>query len=113
MSDIECQRCGETRAGLEASPIPGVLGERVLAHICRSCYEAWQQESASIIQDKGWSLKQQEDRAELLSRFNSFMGFDADGEVGDQEPDVVETPVDEPLQRICLPTDGPRPYWPF
>ena len=112
VSDIQCQRCGETRDGLDASPIPGVLGERVLAHICRVCYEAWQQHCAEFVRSENLALDQKADRARLLDRFNEFFGFESGVSSAPASPEMARV-VEKEREPICLPTYGPRPYWPF
>lgn len=41
MSEIECSRCGARKEGLARPPLPGELGERLRAHVCRECWAEW------------------------------------------------------------------------
>jgi hypothetical protein len=89
-----------------------VLGEQLLARICRVCYEAWETEAAAFIKHNQLSLKQPADRVRLLERFNAFMGLEAGASALDRGPEAGRS-AEREREPICLPAYGPRPYWPF
>lgn len=41
MADVRCAKCGSEAPGLERAPIPGPVGEAVLANTCASCWKEW------------------------------------------------------------------------
>ena len=41
MPDINCRRCGQTRAGFERPPFPGPIGQRIVEEICQDCWGHW------------------------------------------------------------------------
>ena len=49
MSDITCIRCGETRARLNAPPLPTELGGRIYDAVCQMCWKDWLKEQTAMI----------------------------------------------------------------
>ena len=62
---VTCSRCGETREGLGAAPLPGALGAAILAHTCATCWEAWKQEQVRVINHYSLRPQLREDREKL------------------------------------------------
>jgi len=41
MAVVHCKRCGQDKPGLDEAPYSNELGENVLLHTCRDCWQAW------------------------------------------------------------------------
>jgi Fe-S cluster biosynthesis and repair protein YggX len=49
MSNVACHRCGQSRPGLDESPLPGAWGTAVQAETCIECWRAWSEEQTRLI----------------------------------------------------------------
>lgn len=65
--NITCARCGETREGLAAAPLPGALGASILLHTCAACWEAWRLEQVKVINHYSLRPHLREDREQLYA----------------------------------------------
>lgn len=75
MSDITCQRCGQTRAGFEKAPI-GVMGataERLVAEICQQCWADWLKQQTMLINHYGLNLMDAQARTFLSRNRDGFL----------------------------------------
>jgi Fe-S cluster biosynthesis and repair protein YggX len=52
MPEVSCSRCGSTAAGLERAPLPGAIGEAVLAETCASCWREWLATQVKLINEQ-------------------------------------------------------------
>jgi Fe-S cluster biosynthesis and repair protein YggX len=41
MAVVTCSRCKQQAEGLARAPIPGPLGELILAKVCSTCWKEW------------------------------------------------------------------------
>lgn len=41
MAIVTCTRCKNAKPGLERAPIPGAMGETILANVCAGCWKEW------------------------------------------------------------------------
>lgn len=41
MAIVTCTRCKTDRPGLERAPLPGELGQTILANVCSACWKEW------------------------------------------------------------------------
>ena len=41
MATVRCTRCKTERAGLERAPLPGQVGQTILANVCAVCWKEW------------------------------------------------------------------------
>jgi len=57
---FKCSRCGRPDAQLERRPFKGPLGEKVFAHVCRSCWREWIPMGTKVINELGLSLSSPE-----------------------------------------------------
>jgi Fe-S cluster biosynthesis and repair protein YggX len=53
MPDVTCSRCGQLKPGLEAAPLPGEVGQVVLAETCADCWRDWTEEQTRLINHLG------------------------------------------------------------
>ena len=50
-SSIRCSRCARDVAPLDKTPMPGPLGEEVLARVCADCWSEWQKAEVMVINE--------------------------------------------------------------
>ena len=48
---IRCSRCERDEAPLDKAPMPGLLGEEVLARVCTGCWSEWQKAEVMVINE--------------------------------------------------------------
>ncbi|RME73249.1 MAG: Fe-S cluster protector protein [Planctomycetota bacterium] len=81
-TSVHCTRCGaESAPALERAPFPTELGERVLRHTCRDCWQAWRAMAIKIINEYRLSLvdpAHQDALMEQLAIFLKLPGTDAE-----------------------------------
>jgi Fe-S cluster biosynthesis and repair protein YggX len=53
MPDVTCSRCGQLKQGLEVAPLPGEVGQAVLAETCADCWRDWTEEQTRLINHLG------------------------------------------------------------
>lgn len=41
MAIVHCSRCNEQKPGLSEAPLPGDLGDKILAQTCDACWQSW------------------------------------------------------------------------
>ncbi len=75
---IVCSRCEEEKPALDAAPMGGAIGQRVLANVCSECWAEWRETSARIINHYGLVLGNPEHRAQLRVAMGEFLGLDED-----------------------------------
>lgn len=73
MVDVTCRRCGETKAGLEAAPLPGAWGVRVHRDTCVDCWTAWKEEQTRLINHERLQPALPADRARLYEHLQAFL----------------------------------------
>ena len=73
MSDVQCHRCGLTRAGLSAAPMPGSWGERIFAETCSVCWTEWQEEQTRIINHENLRPYVPADKNRLYRSMHEFL----------------------------------------
>ena len=49
--EVLCRRCGQTRSQLAKRPFKGELGEKILAHVCASCWQEWLHMGTKVINE--------------------------------------------------------------
>lgn len=73
MSDVQCHRCGNTRQGLTAAPMPGTWGERILNESCEPCWHEWQEEQIRLINHENLRPFVPADKIILYKRMREFL----------------------------------------
>jgi Fe-S cluster biosynthesis and repair protein YggX len=72
--DFHCVRCDRPEATpLARPPIPGDLGERVLAEICDPCWEDWKRHQMALINHYGLDPRQLQAREFLYANLRAFL----------------------------------------
>ena len=80
MADIECRRCGETRAGLPYAPLNNDLGRRVQAEICQTCWGEWLRHQTMLINHYGLNVRDAEAKQFLMENMEKFLFGTGDAE---------------------------------
>jgi Fe-S cluster biosynthesis and repair protein YggX len=53
MADVTCRRCGQHKSALDDAPLPGEVGQAVLAQTCADCWREWSEEQTRLINHLG------------------------------------------------------------
>ncbi len=73
---VFCVKLGREVPGLEKSPFPGELGQRIYEHISKQAYDMWPAESTRIINERGLSMGEPEARKILRQEMEKFFFSD-------------------------------------
>ena len=73
MADITCVRCGQTREGLSAPPLPNQLGTRILESICQVCWKDWLKQQTQLINHYAMDLRDPKSRQTLMTQTETFL----------------------------------------
>jgi Fe-S cluster biosynthesis and repair protein YggX len=84
MADIQCVRCGQTRARIAFAPFNNDLGKRIHAEICQECWAQWLKQQTMLINHYGLNVRDQEARKFLTEQTEKFL-------FGTGETDQVDT----------------------
>ena len=83
---VMCARLGQELPGLEKAPFPGELGERIQAKVSKRAWEMWQQQSESLMRERGWSMGNPEHRKLLRQEMEAFLFTPAPGAAAAEKP---------------------------
>jgi Fe-S cluster biosynthesis and repair protein YggX len=84
MADIQCVRCGQTRAQIAFAPFNNDLGKRIHAEICQECWAQWLKQQTMLINHYGLNVRDTEARTVLTEQTEKFL-------FGTGETDQVDT----------------------
>jgi Fe-S cluster biosynthesis and repair protein YggX len=73
VAEIQCQRCGKSAEGLPRAPLPGPLGESVLAQTCAGCWKEWLAMQVRMINEYKLSPINPEHFEFLLGEMRGFL----------------------------------------
>lgn len=73
MPDIQCTRCGETRAAVPFAPFNNALGKRVHTEICQVCWGEWLRRQTALINHYGLNVRDPDARKFLLENTEKFL----------------------------------------
>lgn len=73
MSDIQCVRCGQTRAQLAKPPFRNELGERVQSGICEVCWKEWLAYQTALINHYGLDVRERDAKDFLIKNMEGFL----------------------------------------
>ena len=73
MLEVSCTRCGKTAEGLDRSPLPGPIGERVKASACRACWSEWLGAQVILINERSLTPANPEHYEALLREMATFL----------------------------------------
>jgi len=84
MAEIECARCGEVGEQLSKAPLRNELGERVLASICKGCWDEWLAYQTALINHYGLDVRDRDAREFLSKNMEAYL-FET------EEPEDIDT----------------------
>lgn len=73
MVELRCRRCDSAAEGLDAAPLPGAVGQLVLAGTCGACWDLWREEQVKLINENKLSPAKAEDYEFLVDRLKGFL----------------------------------------
>ena len=73
MSEIICTRCGRPGEPLSKAPLRNELGERILASICRTCWDQWLRFQTALINHNGLDVRDKPAREFLTANMEAFL----------------------------------------
>jgi Fe-S cluster biosynthesis and repair protein YggX len=73
---FSCARCGMQQGKLEKPPFKGELGERILEHVCQSCWREWIPMGTKVINELGLSLSDPRCQDEYDKHMIEFLSLD-------------------------------------
>jgi len=51
MTLVHCSRCGLDKPPLARAPMPGPVGQEILAHVCADCWHEWERAEVMVINE--------------------------------------------------------------
>ncbi len=75
MAEVACRRCGQRKAGLDQSPLPGKWGLLVLSDTCADCWHDWIEEQTRLINHERLLPSEAEHRKILYARMAAFLNL--------------------------------------
>lgn len=76
MADVHCSRCGQDAPGLDRAPIPGPVGQIVLAKTCAACWREWLGMQVKYINEYRLSPLDPKHYEFLLEQARAFLNLD-------------------------------------
>jgi Fe-S cluster biosynthesis and repair protein YggX len=73
MADIQCVRCGQTRAPVAFAPFNNDLGRRIHAEICQVCWAEWLKQQTMLINHNGLNVRDPDARKFLTEQTERFL----------------------------------------
>jgi Fe-S cluster biosynthesis and repair protein YggX len=70
---IFCQKLQKEAAPMNFAPVPGELGERILANISAEAWKLWMNHQTMLINEKHLSLRDPEARSYLTGEMEKFL----------------------------------------
>lgn len=76
MSTFKCTRCGSTEP-MHESPVPGKLGQTMLAHTCDKCWNDWDNMQVMLINEHRLNLAIMQHYEMLIGEMRKFLQWPA------------------------------------
>ena len=73
MTEIQCERCGQSGAQLPKPPLRNELGERVFRSICQQCWDQWLRYQTALINHNGLDVREKDAREFLTANMEAFL----------------------------------------
>jgi Fe-S cluster biosynthesis and repair protein YggX len=73
MADIQCVRCGQTRAQIAFAPFNNELGKRIHEQICQECWAQWLKQQTMLINHYGLNVRDTDARKFLTEQTERFL----------------------------------------
>lgn len=84
MAEFACRRCGRPGPQLTKAPFRNELGERLLASICKVCWNEWLQHQTMLINHHGLDVRNKAARDFLTANLEAAL-------FGKGETDEIDT----------------------
>ena len=75
MSEITCSRCGSQAPALERAPLPGEVGELLLARTCSNCWGEWAKMQVMLMNERRLSPADPAHYAMIVDEMKIFLGL--------------------------------------
>ena len=75
---VNCVKLGQSLEGLDAPPVPGELGQRILQNVSRLAWQDWLQHQTMLINEHRLSMANAEARQFLLNELENYFFADND-----------------------------------
>jgi Fe-S cluster biosynthesis and repair protein YggX len=69
---VNCVKLGQTLEGLDAAPVPGELGQRVLDNVSKQAWEEWIVQQTMLINEHRLNLRDAEARKFLMTEMEKY-----------------------------------------
>ena len=73
MPDFVCSRCGQSGPQLTKAPFRNELGEKLLASICKVCWDQWLQYQTMLINHHGLDVRNRPARDFLTANLEAYL----------------------------------------
>lgn len=74
---LVCGRCKEEKPRLSPPPIPGELGNEIVAAVCRDCWAEWEKMEVMVINELRLNFMDPEAQKTLLRQMREFLALPA------------------------------------
>jgi len=71
-NQVKCIKLGQTLEGLDAPPVPGELGQRLLDNVSKLAWQDWLQHQTMLINEHRLSLANADARKFLMAELEKF-----------------------------------------
>lgn len=77
-NQVNCIKLGQTLEGLDAPPIPGELGQRILDNVSKLAWQDWLTHQTMLINENRLNLREAEARQFLMKELEKFFFGEAE-----------------------------------
>ena len=84
---IFCQKYQKEMEGLLTPPYPGIKGQEIFENISKQAWEEWQQLQTRLINEKGLSMINPDDRKYLTEEMGKFLANEEHDEADGYVPE--------------------------
>ena len=83
---IECARCLKATSPLDRAPMPGPLGQEILARTCAECWGEWQNMEVMVINELRLNFMDPKAQDILAQHLREFLQLDGKEAASDGSP---------------------------
>lgn len=69
---VNCVKLGQMLEGLDAAPVPGELGQRVLDNVSRQAWDEWIVQQTMLINEHRLNLREADARKFLMTEMEKY-----------------------------------------
>lgn len=78
MTEIQCSRCGSTKAALDRAPLPGKVGQSLVEQTCGDCWTEWMELQVKLMNEHHLSPADPEHYDRLVREMKVFLSLQED-----------------------------------